>query len=134
DTAIARGELGTGRGAARVAPAAKMHGARGRDRDFWRDPVRHHRFEKLEVVDEDAARRPAQFAGDYGTRRLDLSLALGRREPHFDFSRHHLNIDELGKEIRVPHFAPEFAVGGDAKTNVLLHLHDIADGLVLVSL
>jgi hypothetical protein len=38
------------------------------------------------------------------------------------------------KEIRVPHFAPEFAVGSDAKTNVLLHLHDIADGLVLASL
>src|SRR6516165_2370064 len=118
----------------RSAATAKMHGAGRRNRDLRRDTARHGGCEKLEMLDENTAHRPPEFASDDSAGRLQLGFAVERLEPDFDLARHDVDVDESRQKVCVPHRAPELAVRGYLEPDFFLHFDNVADRVVFALL
>jgi hypothetical protein len=110
--------------------AAVMNHARGGDRELRRHVALDARLQECEVLSEDRVIEVDLRADvDRGRRELDVaSLAV---ELDLDVARSLLDSAELVDEVHVPRRAPELPVGRRLEPDLSLHLHDVADRLIL---
>ena len=112
----------------RAAAAVVDHARRGNRQ--LRRAVADDRFQELEVVAEDAAVE-VQLARHAQAGRREIDVALVAVEVHGDVLLDLLHAADLVHEVHVPRRAAELAVGDALQADVLLHLHDGADRIVL---
>src|SRR6516162_1952716 len=129
---IERDDVGIGLRVDRRTPAAKMHDAGRRQGDFRHRP--RDRSEKPEIIDENAAVRPRELAGDRKRRWAVQAIAFGGMEAHRKLRRDHPHVAEFQHEVAVPRLAIVFAVGGELEPHLFLEADHLADRSLLDAL